>query len=190
MNAHGFVAFRADLDSLVFLDHGIWVGRKDHLALVVRPGDMLEVAPGVMRTIRFAQIFRFGFNSGNEDGRRSVFNDSCQVAFQAGFLDNSSGIFVASVGFSPVAVELINDLIVTVIGLALNKGAENALLDKLNGALQKSLDENESNDGTATNLLKDFLAIVEAHRSKKISDDDADSLTAAAEEIFPFLACV
>ena len=158
--------------------------------MVVRKGDLIEVAPGDVRTVRFAQIFRFGSNSGNEDGLRSVFNDSCQVAFQASFLDNSSGILVASVGFSPVAVELINDLIVTVTGLALNKGAENALLDKLNGASKKLLDGNKSNDGAATNLIKDFLAIVEAHRSKKISDDDADSLTAAAGEIFSFLACV
>jgi hypothetical protein len=73
---------------------GIWAtDQSGVLRLIGRTGDLLEVAPGDVRTIRF---IRFADDSGNSDGRPSGFNDRGQLAFWAQFTDNSQGIFVSN----------------------------------------------------------------------------------------------
>ena len=76
---------------------GIWAeDSSGHLTLIAREGNLLDVddGPGVdLRTIR-ALIFSGG--TGNEDGRRSGFNDLGQLAFRARFTDGTEGIFVSN----------------------------------------------------------------------------------------------
>ena len=179
LNASGELAFEAILAS-TFGPRGIWAGRPNDLALIVLTGDQLEVAPGDFRTVTFLGTVT---NSGNEDGRLSSFNDDAQVAFRAIFSDGSSGIFVASPPSSPV--DLINDLIDTVIAQGFSPGVENPLLNKLNAAL--NVLDNPSNVGGAISILGDFINIVEAKRGKTISEEQADELVAAAEQIISIL---
>ncbi len=99
LNGAGKVAFKnrifgPGVDSTN--DQGIWAGAVGNLQLVVREGDELEVAPGDFRTVKSLLSSLFT-GSGNEDGRRSSFNDAGQVAFLAAFTDFSEGIFVATV---------------------------------------------------------------------------------------------
>ena len=63
----------------------------------------------------------------------------------------------------------------------------NSLLVKVDTALEKLLDENEQNDVAAINSLQAFINAVEAQRSKKISEEDADNLIAAAQQIIDLL---
>jgi hypothetical protein len=97
MNARGQVAIRASLSgSGVTLanDFGIWAqDLQGSLRLIVREGDLLEVAPGDVRTVSSADII---INSGGEDGYASSFNDLGQLAFWASFTDGSSGAFVSN----------------------------------------------------------------------------------------------
>ena len=90
--------------------------------------------------------------------------------------------------FQPVTpVELLLDLTYYVDELSLQKGIANSLKAKLNAALQKLKDENENNDVAAINTLEAFINVVEAQRGKKISETDADSLIAAAQEIIELI---
>ncbi len=85
-------------------------------------------------------------------------------------------------------VELLDILAQGIIDLDLQPGIENSLLAKLDTALQKLEDDNENNDAAAINLLDAFINAVEAQRGKKISDTDADSLIATAQEIIELLS--
>ena len=70
INGAGQTAFLARLEGG---DAGIWAeDRSGVLRKVVRNGDLLEVADGDFRTI---SSIDFASDSGNEDGRRSGFND-------------------------------------------------------------------------------------------------------------------
>ena len=80
-------------------------------------------------------------------------------------------------------VELLDILAQDVIDLELQQGIENNLLVKLDTALEKLEDDNENNDDTAINSLNAFINAVEAQRSKKITEEDADYLIAFAQEI-------
>jgi hypothetical protein len=92
INGTGQLAFSGRLEGG---DSGIWAeDRFGVLTKVVRDGDLLEVAEGDFRTI---SSISFVSNSGNEDGRRSGFNDLGQVAFLARFTDRTAGIFVTDV---------------------------------------------------------------------------------------------
>ncbi|MEM1110199.1 MAG: choice-of-anchor tandem repeat NxxGxxAF-containing protein [Planctomycetota bacterium] len=78
---------------------GIWATDLEGiLRLVIRTGDLFDVDddPMVedMRQVVFASIFA---DTGNEDGRRSSFNDNGQLAFKATFTDGSEGIFVTTI---------------------------------------------------------------------------------------------
>ncbi len=165
-------------------NEGIWAGGVGDLRLIVRKGDEIEVSSEDFRTVR-SLLFGLFTASGNQDGRRSGFNDAGQVAFKAGFTDFSEGIFLAS---PPLPADLISDLIDFVASLGLRPGIENPLLDKLNGAFKKLNDGNPDNDQSATSLLSDFAAIVEAKR-KLIGDENADTLNAGAEKIIASLQC-
>lgn len=61
----------------------------------------MEAAPGELRTISDLKFGFFPLSSGNEDGRRSGFNDRGQLAFLAKFTDGTSGVFVADLGVVP-----------------------------------------------------------------------------------------
>ena len=90
--------------------------------------------------------------------------------------------------FQPLTpVELLVDLADYVDGLSLQKGIANSLLAKLDTALEKLEDENDNNDQAAINSLKAFINAVEAQHGKKILEEDADALIAAAEEIIELL---
>ncbi|MCI0335644.1 MAG: hypothetical protein L0228_20740 [Planctomycetes bacterium] len=75
-------------------DGGIWTtDLSGTLHLIVREGDLLEVAPSDFR--RIASLDFIG-GTGNGDGLPSGFNDLGQLAFHARFTDGSSGIFVSN----------------------------------------------------------------------------------------------
>ncbi len=79
---------------------GIWAtARNGSLQLIVRGGDLLEVAPGDVRTISGLNLvngFSLDSGTGNSDGRPSGFNNLGQLAFQASFTDGTSGVFVSN----------------------------------------------------------------------------------------------
>ena len=81
----------------------------------------------------------------------------------------------------------LDSLVQDVIDLELQKGTENSLLSKLDGALRKLEDDNENNDDAAVNLLQAFISTVEAQSGKKIPEADADVLIEAALEIIELL---
>jgi hypothetical protein len=73
-------------------NEGIWgTDRAGFLQLIAHKGQSLEVSPGEFRTIDEVYFDPGGF-SGNSDG----FNNLGQLAFWAGFTDDSSGIFVSN----------------------------------------------------------------------------------------------
>ncbi|HEX6961659.1 MAG TPA: choice-of-anchor tandem repeat NxxGxxAF-containing protein [Lacipirellula sp.] len=98
INTAGQVAFMASLKPSIggvtsASDRGIWATDvTGALRLIAREGDLLEVAPGDVRTI--AQL-GFRSNSGNADGRYSMFNDFGQVLFWAEFAGGGEGAFVS-----------------------------------------------------------------------------------------------
>ena len=72
---------------------GVWAeDSAGVLTLVVREGQLMEVAPGDFRTVAFLDMIA---GSGGEDGKATSFNDLGQLAFLAEFTDGSAGIFVA-----------------------------------------------------------------------------------------------
>jgi hypothetical protein len=78
-------------------DTGIWAtDRHGMLRLVVREGELLDVAPGPSIDLRTISLLNFITNTGNEDARPSGFNDLGQLAFYASFTDGSSGVFVSN----------------------------------------------------------------------------------------------
>lgn len=110
MNASGRVAFLAALEGSAFVTtsnyQGIWAESPNgELSLVVRQGNMLEVAPGDFRTIQSLQFNPGGRvsskPSGGQDGRGITFNDDFTLAFWASFTDGTSGIFTATLTAVP-----------------------------------------------------------------------------------------
>ena len=76
--------------------------------------------------------------------------------------------------------EAISNLIANIESLALPSGQENALLAKLNVALDSLA---SGRDNAAVNQLGAFINQVEAQRGKKISDADVDALISAVVTI-------
>ena len=97
------------------------------------------------------------------DGNPRIVNDIVDMgAFEAG------------------SVEALADM---VINLNLQSGIENSLDTKLDSALKAIDDLNENNDVAAINSLQAFINAVEAQRGKKITNEQADELIAAAQQI-------
>jgi hypothetical protein len=94
LNDEGEAAFLATLvDQQGISSQGIFF--KDahaELGLVIRTGDVLEVNPGDLRTVR---ALLFG-NAGEQDLNIRKMNDMSQLVFQASFADDSTGIFLAT----------------------------------------------------------------------------------------------
>lgn len=77
-------------------DTGLFAEIHGELALILREGDQLEVAPNDLRTISsFSASDDIGIagGTGNGDGRRSSFNNQDQLTFAATFTDGTAGIF-------------------------------------------------------------------------------------------------
>jgi hypothetical protein len=107
-NAAGQIAFQSSLRGSGVNsenDLGLWAtDLEGTLHLILRTGDLLEVAPSDFRTI---SGFEFHGDTGNEDGRVSGFNDLGQLAFFAYFTDGSSGIFVSNLVAVPEPIGLV-----------------------------------------------------------------------------------
>jgi hypothetical protein len=80
-------------------------------------------------------------------------------------------------------VQAIGDLVDKVTALHLPKGTEKGLLTKLDGSIKKLEDGNLNNDKAAIGKLQAFITEVEAFRGKQLSDEQVDSLIAAASDV-------
>lgn len=87
---------------------------------------------------------------------------------------------MAFAGAGSPAEELTQELIGAVEDLNLSRGMENSLISKLEAVI-KSLDRGRNN--AAVNQLGAFINQVEAQSGKKLSDEEADGLIEAAQEV-------
>lgn len=90
---------------------------------------------------------------------------------------------------NPTPQDLIGDIVSYVINLNLQRGITNSLDAKLYNALSALDDTNENNDIAGCNSLEAFINAVEAQRGKKISNNEADELIAAAQNIISIIGC-
>jgi surface protein len=101
------------------------------------------------------------------------------------------GIAVVDMGAYEVQldpIQLLEDLSDYIIDLGLEGiGDGRGLLAKLETAIEKLSDETVENDAAAVNSLQAFINSVEAQRGKKISEEDADTLIAAAQLVIDLL---
>lgn len=72
--------------------NGIFAGRPGRLRKVVASGDLLEVAPGVTRTVVSVLCWT---GAGPDMGRPISINDRGEVAFSCSFVGGGSGTFIA-----------------------------------------------------------------------------------------------
>jgi len=82
---------------------------------------------------------------------------------------------------------LLEALVAKVWEIDLQQGIATSLDAKLDAALGALQDLNENNDGSAVNKLQAFINEVEAQRLKKLTDEQADELSAAAQAIIDLL---
>ena len=80
-------------------------------------------------------------------------------------------------------LESINELINHVKTLNLQQGISNSLDSKLEAANSALSDVNQNNNQAAINSLQAFINAVEAQRGNKITNEQADQLTTAAQAI-------
>ena len=98
----GQVAFRAFFSGPPTIGEGIWATDPDgQLQLITRTGALFDVDDDPMiedlRSVQSVWLVNSTARpSGNEDSRRSSFNDSGQIAFKLEFFDESAGIFVSN----------------------------------------------------------------------------------------------
>lgn len=83
--------------------------------------------------------------------------------------------------------ELVTDLGGTVEDFNLQHGLESNLKVKLDAAFRILDDENENNDLSAISALYGFINSIEAQRDKKITNEQADELISAAQQIIDLL---
>ena len=104
------------------------------------------------------------------------------AAYQTGIDDITACRSVTS------AADLITALIDNVIALDLRNGISTSLDAKLDAVMGALDDVNANNDVAAVNGLGAFINAVEAQRGTQISENDADSLIAAAQAIIDILS--
>jgi len=96
LNASGQIAFWADVSGPgigAANNRGLWAtGPAGRLKLLVAEGQTVEIEPLDARTVSAINLYT---NTGNEDGRRSSFNDRGQITFMLTFTDGSRGVFVS-----------------------------------------------------------------------------------------------
>jgi hypothetical protein len=88
---------------------------------------------------------------------------------------------------SPPPDKQISDLANLIMEINLNAGISNSLDGKLDTALGALDDTNTKNDGAALNSMYAFCSSLSAQRGKKLSDDQAGQLIAAANGIIASL---
>ncbi len=64
------------------------------LSLLVREGDLVEVRPGIFKTVDWIAM---AGGSGGEDGHLQYLNDQGEYLYELGFTDNTRGLFVATI---------------------------------------------------------------------------------------------
>lgn len=104
INGAGQVAFRAFISGPPTRGQGIWATDLDgQLQLIAEPGALFDIDDDPMiedlRSVQSVWLVTENSTarpSGNEDSRRSSFNDSGQIAFKLEFFDKSAGIFVSN----------------------------------------------------------------------------------------------
>jgi hypothetical protein len=100
LNANGQAAFTGLLTGPGVTsqnNRGIWAQDLNGIVhLIARTGDLLDVSDDpLLPDFRTISTLNFQTRSGNDDGKRSGFNNRGQVAFRARFTDGSQGIFVS-----------------------------------------------------------------------------------------------
>ncbi len=154
LNGAGRLAFRGTLtgtDVNNGNDRGLWAeDSSGALTLIAREGDMIDLDDGSGPDLRTIAALSLAGESGNEDGRRSEFNDLGQLAFMIQFTDSSEGIFVSDlVATSPgVAGDFDDDN--DVDGADFLKWQRGESLNELSAA---DLADWETNFGTTANSL-------------------------------------
>jgi hypothetical protein len=102
LNSSGMAAFVAPIGDFMGPLAIFAQDRSGVLRLVARQGGVLDVSDDPLASdFRTVSQLAFANHSGNEDGRRSGFNNLGQVAFYASFTDGSSGIFVSDIAAIP-----------------------------------------------------------------------------------------
>lgn len=94
---------------------------------------------------------------------------------------------LVNINFSSPVV-LLNELKQQVIDMDLHNSPKKKLLAKLNTALKKLQDGKESNDKAAVKPLTAFIDTVTDQSGNKISEEDANSLITAAQQIIDMLS--
>jgi hypothetical protein len=98
VNSDGHVAFLNSVfggGTTTANDTALWAQDQNGLLrLIVREGDLFEVAPGDFRTI---SLITFQSQSAGGDGLARGFNDNYQLALRLFFTNNTSGVFVTSI---------------------------------------------------------------------------------------------
>jgi hypothetical protein len=135
------------------------------------------------------------FGTSDDDLATAVAVDASGV-YVAGFTSGTlpeqtsaggADAFVTKLARGTSAADLIQQLIQQVMSLNLRQGISNSLDAKLGAVVQALDDIKQQNDVAAINVLGAFINAVEAQRGVSISAADADSLTAAAQQIIASL---
>lgn len=126
--------------------------------------DLTSVNPNFTPTIAGTYIFSLIVSDGTEDST----SDSVTITVQT-------------------AAEAIDDIIDLIVDLNLDNGIQNSLDGKLEAALNALDDLNESNNQAAINSLLAFINKVEQKRGLELTNEEAESLIAAAQAIIDSL---
>ena len=108
-------------------EKGIWAEDvQGNLTLIIREGDRIDVNDDpLIDDFRTVEKLFLSRGSGNEDGRRSGFNDRGQLAFSARFTDDSRGVFVSNLVAVPEPSSILMLIAFTVTTMGRN--ARNAV---------------------------------------------------------------
>jgi hypothetical protein len=100
---------------------------------------------------------------------------------------NSAGGYASYVRTALTPVALLQQVIRNLLELQLESGTETSLQAKLDAAIKKLSDANPNNDVAAIDQLHAFVNQVEALSGHKISEEDADDLISAAQQVIAWL---
>ena len=104
----GHLAIQASIDSLVSgLDRGLWVWNGTELFLVVKPGDAIDVDSGDPRIVDDVAFMGAALDFNRQ---RAGINGRSQLAFQASFIDGTSGVFLASYGDADIWLDKVGTI--------------------------------------------------------------------------------
>lgn len=134
------------------------------------------------------EVWTHQFGSTDSDGATGIIAETSGVyvgGFTEGTLPGQRSVgdldaFLVKIASLSPEQQLIHQLIAQLEALSLEKGVSNSLLAKLEAALRAL---GSSHDEQAIKHLQSFIAMVEIHRGKEISDAGADALITAAEVI-------